>query len=155
MDNGTFIGLARNWINGYSSIYLVKSVDWKNGSEYIAYYNNSLFPQLIGGGTEDPFIYIDCNDNFHAIFNNQSPDYLIPVCGGHAYSKDGINWIYTGTAFNNIIQYDDATNFTFSRRERPHFVFGNDSCTPIALTNGAQYGGTYGDATITPLVPLK
>eukprot|EP00490_Sorites_sp_Unknown_P019669 CAMPEP_0114675412 /NCGR_PEP_ID=MMETSP0191-20121206/47840_1 /TAXON_ID=126664 /ORGANISM="Sorites sp." /LENGTH=199 /DNA_ID=CAMNT_0001944645 /DNA_START=525 /DNA_END=1121 /DNA_ORIENTATION=+ len=92
LQNGTFIGLSRNWINGYSTSYLVTNHDWKNPDTY-KIGKDSLFPQLTsGGGTEDPFVYRDCNGNFHGIFNNQSPDYQINNCGGHAYSADGINW---------------------------------------------------------------
>ena len=145
-ENGTFIGLARDWENGYSSVYLVQSEDWKDGDKYKIDMNKQLFPQLNGGGTEDPFLYFDCDGNYHAIFNNQSPSWIISVCGGHAFSKDGINWIYTGAAFGNFVEFNDGTSFTFSRRERPHFVFDNDQCTPIALTNGATY---------TLLQPLK
>ncbi len=70
-------------------------------------------------------------------------------CGGHAYSVDGVNWIYGGASFGNTVQFTDNTNVTFSRRERLHFVFADDKSTPIALTNGVQYGGEYGDAKPT------
>merc|ERR1712244_64148 len=140
LEDGSFVGLGRNWVSGFSTMYLITSDDFKNGDSYKIKFD-SLFPQLTQGGTEDPYVYQDCNGKFHAIFNNQSPFWEIPVCGGHAYSDDGINWIYSGFAFGNFVEYDDGTNFTFSRRERPHFVFDDDGCTPIALTNGATYGG--------------
>ena len=41
----------------------------------------------------------------------------------------------------HLVEYTDGTNFTYSRRERPHFVFGDDECTSIAFTNGTQYWG--------------
>ncbi len=151
--NGTFVGLFRIWTSG-SEIFLVTSNDWKNGSLYIHHMNNELFPQLTGYFTEDPFVYIDCNGYYHAIFHNMSPRNET-VCGGHAFSIDGINWIYGGSSYDNNVQFTDNTNFTFTRRERPHFIFAEDKCTPIALTNGAEYGGKYGDATYTVLQPVK
>eukprot|EP00483_Globobulimina_turgida_P007211 UN07225 len=128
LKNGSFVGLGRNWVSGYSSVYVVTSENWKNGRQYkmIA---TSLFPQLVGGGAEDQFVYQDCDGNFHAIFNNQSPNYGIYVCGGHAYSSNGIDWIYTGYAFGNNVEYTDQSSFVFTRRERPHLIFSKDECT--------------------------
>lgn len=83
-----------------------------------------------------------------------SPDNMQQVCGGHAYSLDGTNWIYTGYIYNNIVDFSDGTTITYDRRERPHFIFDDDGCTPIALSNGIQYGGTYGDATFTLIQPI-
>ena len=85
-----------------------------------------------------------------------SPDDLQQICGGHAYSENGVDWIYTGYAYNNIVEFTDGSSITYGRRERPHFIFdSDDKCTPIALTNGVQYGGEYGDATFTLLQPVK
>eukprot|EP01084_Bolivina_argentea_P270673 460311_1 len=153
LNNGSFVGFLRLWTTG-SEIHLVTSNNWKNGSDYIQH-SQILFPQLVPALAEDPFLWLDCNGGYHAIFHNMSPDDLQTLCGGHAYSADGVNWIYGGSAFGNTVQFTDNTDFTFSRRERPHLVFGDDKCTPIALTNGAQYGGQYGDATYTLLQPVK
>merc|ERR1712176_1577070 len=146
LRNGNF------WTDG-SVIHLVISDDWKDSDQYIIY-DTILFPQLVWPETEDPFIYLHCNGMYHAIFHNMSPT-IQHIPGGHAYSMDGINWIYAGSIYGNTVQYTDGTNFIFSRRERPHFIFDIDDCTPIALTNGAQYGGQYGDATFTLLQPIK
>lgn len=153
LSNGTFIGFARDWSDG-SRIHLVLSDDWKNGTKYDMK-SPELFPQLVPIKSEDPYLYRDCNGGFHAIFHNMSPDDIQMLCGGHAYSMDGINWIYGGSSFGNTVQFTDGTSFTFTRRERPHFIFADDGCTPIALTNGAEYGGQYGDATYTLLQPIK
>ncbi len=123
------------------------SQDWKNGSKYMQHCDG-LFPQLTGGLSEDPFVWIDCNGYFHAIFHNESPETKdASICGGHAYSLNGVEWIYGGLS--------DNSNFSFPRRERPHLIFDDDQCTPIALTNGVEYGGKYGDATYTLLQPIK
>ena len=97
-------------------------------------------------------LYRDCNGNFHAVFNNQSPDWQIENCGGHAYSEDGKNWVYTGRAFGNDITFTDGSSMTANRRERPHLIFDKDGCTPVALTNGVGYGDA--DGTYTLVQPL-
>lgn len=60
-------------------------------------------------GTEDPFVYKDKNNNFHAVFhhmyglNLEDFDYCcVDTTGGHAFSENGINWTYTGVAWGNI-----------------------------------------------------
>eukprot|EP01084_Bolivina_argentea_P162424 282673_1 len=155
LKNGTFIGMFRvgHWSTDGSEIHLVVSDDWKNNDKYIID-GSVLFPQLVPIATEDPFLYVDCNGGYHAIFHNMSPTSQ-GIPGGHAYSNDGVNWIYAGSIYGNVVEYIDGSSFRFTRRERPHFVFADDDCTPIALTNGAQYGGKYGDATFTLLQPIK
>ena len=59
------------------------------------------------------------------------------IVGGHAFSQNGIDWIYYGLAYDNVIQYDDGTNATLIRRERPHFLFSEeDNCTIQASSWG-------------------
>lgn len=103
---------------------------------------------------------------FHALFHHC---YLCPkacVCGGHAYSQDGVEWHYpfiTGEAYNQFANVTRASRGSgkvevveFTKRERPHLVFGKDGVTPVALTNGAGVDGIgkYGDHTWTFLQPL-
>ena len=102
----------------------------------------------------DPFVYRDCDGGFHAIFHNMEPQDDETYCGGHAFSVDGVNWIYAGVTYSNTVEFTDGTTFTFGSRERPHLIFDDDGCTPVALTNGATYGGQYGDASYTLLQPI-
>lgn len=157
LDNGTFIGMMRHFNSSYGSImYLTVSNDWKNGEMYRLFDGKLLFPQLSSAGTEDPFVYRDCNGYFHAILHNKSPANQVQVCGAHAYSIDGVEWIYGGKAFDNNVLFDDGSKIEFSRRERPHFIMSSDDgCSIVGLTTGVQYGGTYGDATYTLLQPVK
>ena len=152
--DGTFVGLDRMWSQYGSQMHVVMASDWKNGSTYTQY-GPILFPELVPLLTEDPFVYLDCNGGYHAIFHNMSPNGDSRLCGGHAYSLDGLNWVYNGMIYNNTIIFNDGSNITYSRRERPHFIFDNDGCTPIALTTGVDYGGQYGDATFTFLQPIN
>ena len=136
-------------------MHRVTSSDFTDASKYIMHdVNDRLFPQLVNGGTEDPFVYRDCNGYYHSIFHNMSPQDDQTYCGGHAYSEDGVTWIYAGVSYSNTVVFDDGTQETFPRRERPHLIFDDDGCTPIALTNGLNYGGKYGDATYTLLQPI-
>ena len=38
---------------------------------------------------------------------------------------DGVHWVFTGTAWGNVVQFTDGHSYSFSRRERPHLVFGD------------------------------
>ena len=157
LENGTFIGMLRcgHWNTDGSEVHLVTAIDWKNNKTYIIDEDRILFPQLVPIATEDPFLYRDCDGGWHAIFHNMSPTrHDLP--GGHAFSNDGINWIYSGYIYTQFVQYDDGTNFTFIKRQRPHFIFDSDLCTPIALTTGMLYnGGQYNDSSFTLLQPIK
>ena len=84
------------------------------------------------------------------------------ICGGHAYSQDGVEWHYpfiTGEVYNKFANVTRAGGGTveFTRRERPHIVVGKDGVTPVALTNGAGVDGIgkYGDHTWTFLQPIR
>jgi len=60
------------------------------------------------------------------------------------------------------VVYTDGTNFSMTRRERPHFIF-NGAGQPTHLTNAAQYGpgklpgtlGDNGDASFTMVQPIR
>ena len=105
-----------------------------------------LFPNttvLPADGVEDPFVYVDEDGVFHAVFHNQIENDDERLSGGHAFSVDGIAWTFTGTSWSNKVAFADGSGaYTFSRRERPHLVFG-DAAHPhriTALTTGVQYG---------------
>ena len=132
--------------------------NWKDNTTYIIYNSTNiglgLFPYLPRNGIEDMFPYKDCNGKWHAIFHSEIPagDNVV-VCGGHGFSDDGINWIYGGLAFNNIVQYQGGEMYTFNRRERHHLVFDKtDNCTLNALTSSVEYTC---DATFTFIQPIK
>ena len=162
LKNGSMIGMSRIWENGQGSFeYLSTASNWLNNQTYIMFNpsfedKKELFPQLTAPFTEDQFLYIDCDGNYHALFHNMSPSFNLNVVGGHAFSKDGRNWIYAGSSFDNVIIYEDGTSLSPSRRERASFVFADDRCTPIALTTAVFLGGgTYGDTSTLTLQPIK
>lgn len=97
--------------------------------------------------TPRSFVYLDKRGVFHALMHSMDVGSVnSPFCGGHAYSADGLLWVYTGTAFGNNVSYDDGTSQVFSRRERPHLLFAADGATPIALSSGVQFAAPPGVA---------
>merc|ERR1712146_752833 len=85
------------------------------------------------------------NGVFHAVFHNQIEADDEKLCGGHAYSVDGITWTFTGTSWGNRVEFAQGSElgvYEFSRRERPHMVFGDplDPFKITGMTSGVQYG---------------
>ena len=74
-------------------------------------------------------------------------------------------WNVTGVAYGNNVSFTDGTTELFTRRERPHLIWdapttGVGVRTPVALSNGVQYGGhaanqPFTDATLTLIQPLN
>ena len=98
--------------------------------------------------------------------------------GGHAFSRDGWEWTYTGVAWGNAtarydtpegqgakIKFTDGVTTTFTRLERPHLIFKTNQMVgdPIYLVNSAQYGpstnpegaSANGDACYTLIQPIN
>ena len=98
-------------------------------------------------GPEDPFVYVDQGGVLHAVFHSQLIDDDERVCGAHAFSENGLDWTMTGTAWGNVVDFIDGGRYEFSRRERPHLVFGADGVTPVAISTGFRDGP--GDHTFT------
>ena len=142
-----------------------------------------LFPDLGPSGTEDQFLYQDHEGNYHAYFHNMygtatQSKWWLDATGGHAFSRDGWNWTYTGVAWGcalcrydtaegrgALVHFSDATSFRFTRIERPHLIFAGGLLRgdPRYLVVSAQYGtGTEsgkeannGDASYTMVLAIK
>ena len=67
----------------------------------------------------------------------------LDATGGHAFSKDGCTWTYTGVAWGNAtaryntpegqgakITFTDGLETTFTRLERPHLAFKASALPP-------------------------
>ena len=137
LADGSLVGIWRTWEGG-SWPHLVTAAHWKNASSYV-FDQAMLFPQLGGQGTEDPALYLDAQGVVHALFHNMVPKFGPDVAGGHAFSRDGRAWTYTGVAYNSSGMYTDGTAFSFSRRERPHPIMAEDGVTIVALSTGVVY----------------
>lgn len=74
----------------------------------------------------------------------------------------GVAWGNAQHPRGNTVAFTDGTNFSFTRRERPHLVFNHEGA-PALLTNAAQYGhgklpgtiGDNGDASYTMVQPIR
>jgi hypothetical protein len=104
-------------------------------------------PALPDSNVEDPALWVDRRGGLHAIFHDMDvAGQGQPYLGGHAFSADGAQWTYTGTAYGNSANFTDGTWQTFARRERPHLLFAADGYTPVALSNGVQFAAPEGVA---------
>ena len=122
-----------------------------------------VFPDLGAAGTEDPFVYVDDAGYYHAVFHHMygtgtAAQWWLDATGGHAFSRDGWRWTYTGVAYGNAtarydtpagqgatVAFDDGTRVPFTRLERPHLIFAANADgalrgDPTHLINAAQYG---------------
>ena len=158
LSNGSAIGISRTGGSPTGIVaHLVTASDWRDPDTYIGRWEDMLFPNttiMPDAGVEDPSVYVDASGVFHAVFHNQIEADDERLCGGHAYSVDGLDWVFTGTSWSNEVHFmapggadfggPSAYNYTyrFSRMERPHLVFG-DAKRPFqitGLTTGVQYG---------------
>jgi len=182
LSNGSFIALWRKWgvDNGGSRQFLATGSDWKDPSTYVQH-QTELFPDLGNAGTEDQFVYQDDDGNFHAYFHHMygtgtQKQWWLDSTGGHAFSRDGWSWTYTGVSLGDplaryntpegqgtSITFQDGAKVKFTRLERPHFVFAGRQLIgdPIYITNAAQYGigtdpqgGSNKDACYTLVIPV-
>ena len=159
LQNGSLIGMWRRWGQNGSRVFLSTASDWKNTSTYVQHHEE-LFPDLGAAGTEDQFMYQDEDGYFHAVFHHMygsgtKSQWWLDATGGHAFSKDGFTWTYTGVAWGDAlgryntpegqgakVNFTDGTTSKFTRLERPHLVFKTNLLVgdPIYVTNSAQYG---------------
>jgi hypothetical protein len=147
-QNGSVVGVARR--NGMP-VYLVTAADWKNASSYQYQSTTPLFqlpPKVV---IEDGSVYLDAKGRFHAIFH-------AGLDGIHTFSEDGVQWTYGGPAWDNNVTFANGETYTFHRRERPHFVFG-DAANPhriTALTTAVSFGDDNDqDSCYTLLQPVN
>ena len=146
LADGSVVGIART-VGPPTGVlaHLVTARDWTDPESYVGRWTKLLFPNTTivdDAGVEDPFVYRDRRGIFHAVFHNQIEADDERLCGGHSYSEDGETWVFTGTSWGNRVRFTDGTEYKFSRRERPHFVFGDpqDPFKITALTTGVQFG---------------
>ena len=159
LQNGSVVGLGRTGGKQGIVIHLVTATHWRDAASYTGRWKEPLFDlkSVPDAGLEDPFVYMGRGGVFHAVFHNQIQQDDERLAGGHAWSEDGIEWVFSGTSWNNTVAFVDGGSFTFSRMERPHLIFGNPSAPydPTHLTTGVQFGsGELGsDACMTLLQP--
>lgn len=163
MNNGSLVAMWRHWGggNGGSRMFLATGKDWSDPDTYIQH-QTELFPDLGAAGTEDQFLYQDTDGNFHAVFHHMygtgtESQWWLDATGGHAFSRDGWEWTYTGVSWGNAtaryntptgqgatVHFTDGTSQKYTRLERPHLAFAgtkpNTVGDPTHLITSAQYG---------------
>jgi hypothetical protein len=134
------------------------AADWRNASSWVHGVEGAS--GLPGKpDVEDPFIYQDGEDRFHALLHNLEGPHMGAdpmLVGVHAFSEDGLAWHYGGLAYTNVVRLADRTSTTFNRRERPHLVFGEGDAArrPLALATSAEARGA-GDRSFTLVQALR
>ena len=175
----------RRWSSGGGSrVFVATATDWREPATYQMHRyrtlendkapskkraakgqtrirNAELFPDLGPAGAEDQFLYMDSDGNYHAVFHNMvgtdtKDHWWLLATGGHAWSRDGWNWTYTGVAWGNatarsdlpneqgaFVTYRDGSPAHFTRVERPHLIFAGAALRgdPEWLVSSIQYGG--------------
>jgi hypothetical protein len=124
------------------------AADWKNISSWSHTLPNSNATNSFISSSpdaEDPFLYQDENDNWHALLHSLEGPHMVggtdgALVGVHAFSKDGLGWFYGGVAYTNHVNLTDGTALILNRRERPHLAFAENSRTLVALINSADHG---------------
>jgi len=110
-----------------SSDGVVTAPSWKGPYTFHSQVGNVSSPAV-----EDPFVWQDHRGNFHALFHKFTDE--SPNCGGHAYSKDGFDWVLTNEpAYQTTITTADGAQHGFTRRERPHLLFDEKTGTIPAV----------------------
>jgi len=149
-ENGTALLAYRyNDPNGDGTtterIGLARAAQWSDNYTII---HQPLFPQP-WAVDEDPFIWRDKRNNFHMLLHH-----FHPQGGWHAFSRDGLSWTYGGLAYDMNVQWDDGTNMTMKRRERPELIFNSDGVATILFT-AVEPNPPLGDFSFGMVQPLK
>lgn len=103
LANGSVVGLGRTGGSAGIVIHLVTAAHWKDPNSYTGRWTTPLFDMksVPDAGLEDPFVYMGRGGVYHAIFHNQIEKDDERLAGGHAWSEDGISWVFSGTSWNN------------------------------------------------------
>ena len=151
--NGSVAVMFRSYQPYHSTIGIARADDWRGPWTLPA-------APIFEGLAEDPFLWFQhATASYHALFHS------LGACadvGCHAYSRDGVSWTLSPTpAYGFAVAFDDGTNTTFTRRERPHLLLDPTTGAATHLINGVQPprslqpGGGRGDASYTLVAPLR
>lgn len=149
--NGSAYGMSRG---GHISAF---ALDWRNAS---CWTHGVAGARPLAGGpdVEDPFIYQDGRDRFHALLHNLEGPHMGAdpmLVGTHAFSEDGLVWHYGGLAYTNVVSLTSNASLVLNRRERPHLALDKNR-TPLALVTSAEVrGAANGDRSFTLVQTLR
>jgi hypothetical protein len=179
LANGSVVGMYRRWVKAGSRsgsrVFMATARDWRDPASYEQHRlkwekgrqrggghlaSGELFPELGASGAEDQFLYRDEDGRYHAFFHNMvgtgtAQQWWLDPTGGHAFSRNGLDWTYGGVAWGDPLArydtpngrgarvlFDDGSSARLTRFERPHFIFAGDELRgdPTHLVASAQYG---------------
>jgi hypothetical protein len=89
--------------------------------------------------SEGTSVFVDKRGNYHMLIN-AFPGGCMPKLqqGGHAWSRDGINWSEPRVgAYNTTVHFTDGSSMTCQRRERPQVYQDPVSREPLVMFTGA------------------
>lgn len=116
-----------------------------SSSDFLGPYEELSPDPLFMDSNEDPFIWQDKRGNWHMLLHSLEPTGGFgdgPDVGRHAFARRWEGpWTFVSETlvYNTTIEYDDGSDITFYRRERPQLFFSEDGeMTPLFLTNGVQ-----------------
>ena len=152
--DGSVLGLWRDH-NGVklpkgqeSRPHVFRATHWRQPQTYVWDTAPLFSTKDVPGALEDPTVWRSKTDgSYHALFHM---NFDCRNCGGHAWSRNGTAWRWTGIAYTALTNYSDGTSVAFKACERPHVVTRRDGA-PIALTNGVI---EHGDSSFTLLRPI-
>ena len=114
------------------------------------------------GAWEDPYLWFDARGNFHIlahIYKTTDGD----IVSGHAFSKDGFNWVFSSTQPYSSVRlmrvssagmgwegWSERAGVRYATLERPKLIWNGSR--PVALTNGAS---TYWGAATNASAPCS
>ena len=151
--NGSVMVMFRSYQPYHSQIGIARAPHWRGPWTLPS---QPIFPGL----AEDPFLwYQPGTRSFHALLHS------LGGCNGvgcHAFSADGWQWTLSSeAAYNFSVRFDDGSNQTFARRERPQLILDPATGAATHLINGVQLPhalqppGGQGDKSYSIVVPLR
>ena len=156
--------------------FLATATDWRDPSTYVQEHEEIISVDLgtAGRSFRDGCTPGRSEGNLHAVFHHMYGEGTTKPSGGStptAATPSPATAASGPTAARRVgdaehprktaVAFDDGTNFTFTRLERPHLIFDAKGA-PTHLVNAAQYGGgkdpgttgDNGDASYTLVRPI-
>ena len=134
-----------------TGVGLVSAAKWDQDPYIRDDDGNLLFPGV--NGLEDPFIW-KSSMGYHMLLHSFNQPQNTDV-GTIAWSVDGFNWTLNAKGegvYGHVLNYQDGTDLTCTRREEPKLLFDVDKNIPIYLANVCYYGN---DQIFVSMVPIK
>lgn len=136
-EDGSLVGLWRTYPLG-SQAHWVTATDYLDPDSYVFQEQETpLFDAPYDGftveGLEDMFVWRDdARGIYHALFHDMvvpdGEDFFDAL--SHAYSLDGVEWVYTGVAADTTVRFTDGTT-VYSARARPHLIIRDGQITHL------------------------